>query len=302
MKLLVLAMSILGVEKMSFKNWFLASRPKTLPASAAPVLLGGAMASDGSFFVWFVTLITALTIQIATNLINDYCDHERGADGADRTGPTRMTGKIPLSSMRLGIGICLLFAVLLGAYLVSIGGYPILIIGVLSLFFAFVYTGGPYPLAYHGLGDVFVMIFFGPVAVCGTYYLLTGAFNWLPFILSFALGSIIVAILVVNNLRDRECDALVSKNTLAVKFGDSFSRNQYLILMTLGVALPLSIVVALSGKVFLLIALLIHLLFSYQPLKQVSSGMTGAELNNVLAKTGQAALLFAIACSVCWNL
>ncbi len=123
-----------------------------------------------------------------------------------------------------------------------------------------------------------------------------------PFILSFALGSIIVAILVVNNLRDRECDALVSKNTLAVKFGDSFSRNQYLILMTLGVAIPLSIVIALSGNAYLLIALLMHLLFSYSALKTVSIGTNGVELNNVLAKTGQAALLFAVVCSVCWNL
>jgi 1,4-dihydroxy-2-naphthoate octaprenyltransferase len=212
------------------------------------------------------------------------------------------SGQISIPQIKRGIACLLLFAILCGAYLVSIGGYPILIIGVLSLFFAYAYTGGPYPLAYHGLGDIFVMIFFGPVAVCGTYYLLTGRFDLIPFILSLALGSIIVAILVVNNLRDREGDALVNKNTLAVRFGDKFSRNQYLILMTLGVAIPLSIVIALSGKVYLIVALLMHILFSYSALKDVSGGTSGAALNSTLAKTGQAALFLAVVCSICWNL
>lgn len=216
---------------MSTKVWIEAARPKTLGASLAPILIGAALAyrhESFSFFVTITALASALCIQIATNFCNDYCDFKKGAD-ARRVGPVRATqaGLIAPEMMLRATIVTFALAVILGAILVARGGAPILIIGILSVTFGALYTAGPYPLAYIGLGDLFVLIFFGPVAVAGTYYV--NALTWSSdaAILGLIPGLLAVGILIVNNLRDYESDRLARKRTLVVTFGERFGRLEY---------------------------------------------------------------------------
>ncbi len=218
---------------MSTKVWIEAARPKTLGASLAPILIGAALAyrhGAFSFFATITSLASALCIQIATNFCNDYCDFKKGAD-AERVGPVRATqaGLIAPETMLRATIITFALAVALGAILVARGGAPILIIGILSVAFGALYTAGPYPLAYIGLGDLFVLIFFGPVAVAGTYYV--NALRWSSdaAILGLIPGLLAVGILIVNNLRDYDSDRLVRKRTLVVAFGERFGRLEYLV-------------------------------------------------------------------------
>ena len=175
------------------------------------------------------TLAAALLIQIATNLANDYYDFRRGADDENRLGPARAAaaGLLDPSSVFAGFVACLAAAAVLGIGLVAHGGWPILAIGVVSLALAWAYTGGPYPLAYHGLGDPFVLVFFGVVPVAGTYFLQTGRFDAVAWLAGVPAGLLAVAILVVNNLRDRDTDARSGKRTLAVRIGDAATRAEY---------------------------------------------------------------------------
>jgi 1,4-dihydroxy-2-naphthoate octaprenyltransferase len=218
---------------MSTKVWIEAARPKTLGASLAPILIGAALAyrhGAFSFFATITALASALCIQIATNFCNDYCDFKKGAD-ARRVGPVRATqaGLIAPEMMLRATVITFALAVALGAILVARGGAPVLIIGVLSVAFGALYTAGPYPLAYIGLGDLFVLIFFGPIAVAGTYYVNALAWSLDAVILGLIPGLLAVGILIVNNLRDYESDRLVGKRTLVVTFGETFGRLEYLV-------------------------------------------------------------------------
>lgn len=218
---------------MFTKVWIEAARPKTLGASLAPILIGAALAYRHGAFSFFATstaLASALCIQIATNFCNDYCDFKKGAD-AQRIGPVRATqaGLIAPETMLRATVITFALAVALGAILVARGGAPILIIGILSVAFGALYTAGPYPLAYIGLGDLFVLIFFGPVAVAGTYYVNALAWSLDAVILGLIPGLIAVGILIVNNLRDYESDRLARKRTLVVTFGERFGRLEYLV-------------------------------------------------------------------------
>ena len=209
----------------AIQTWVLAARPKTLSAAAAPVLAGiGFAVADGAFRAMpaLAALVGGLLIQIATNLANDYYDFVKGGDTDERLGPTRVTqsGLLPPSAVKRGMMVTLGLAFLVGIYLVSVGGWPIVVIGLLSLICAVAYTGGPFPLAYNGLGDVFVFVFFGPVAVGGTYWV--QALDITPDVLlaGAGLGAFATGILVVNNLRDRQTDEKAGKRTLAVRFGD----------------------------------------------------------------------------------
>jgi 1,4-dihydroxy-2-naphthoate octaprenyltransferase len=211
--------------------WIDAARPKTLGATIAPVTIGAALAYQAGHFeiVWtVVALLSALCIQIGTNFCNDYCDYKKGAD-AQRVGPVRATqaGLVTPTQMKRATQAIFLVAILLGVLLVWRGGAPILVIGVLSVLFGALYTAGPYPLAYIGLGDLFVLVFFGPVAVAGTYYV--NALEWSrhSLLFGFVPGLISVAILVVNNLRDYQSDAAANKRTLVVTFGPRFGRIEY---------------------------------------------------------------------------
>jgi 1,4-dihydroxy-2-naphthoate octaprenyltransferase len=210
----------------------LAARPKTLPAAVAPVAVGIAVAvRDGSFapLPALAALAGALLLQVGVNLANDYFDFKKGVDTAGRKGPLRVTqaGLISPDDVRLGMALVFLLAALVGVYLVAIGGWPILLVGTASILAALAYSGGPWPIASHGLGDVFVFLFFGLAAVCGTYYVQALALT--PFAVTAAVppGLLITAILVVNNLRDIETDSKVGKRTLAVRLGPRGTLAEY---------------------------------------------------------------------------
>lgn len=216
--------------------WMLAARPKTLPAAVAPVAVGTAVAvRDGSFapLPALAALAGALLLQVGVNLANDYFDFKKGVDTAGRKGPLRVTqaGLISPEDIRLGMALVFLLAALVGIYLIAVGGWPILAVGTASILAALAYSGGPWPIASHGLGDIFVFLFFGLAAVCGTYYVQALALT--PFALAAAVppGLLITAILVVNNLRDIETDSKVDKRTLAVRLGPRGTLAEYVALI-----------------------------------------------------------------------
>jgi len=223
--------------------WVQASRPKTLPAATAPVLLGVSLAfHDGQFSLLpaAATMLAALLIQIGTNLANDLFDFLKGADTEERVGPTRVTqaGLLSPGQVRNGTIIVFALAVIIGFYLAFIGGWPIVWIGLASIAAGVAYTGGPYPLGYHGWGDIFVLLFFGLIAVPGTFYLQTGFVSLDSILLGVAMGAVSTAILVVNNLRDIDTDAKTGKKTLAVRFGALFVRIEYLLMLIIAYLIP----------------------------------------------------------------
>ena len=223
--------------------WVQAARPRTLSAAAAPVLVGAGLAeAHGAFALLPVVaaLAGAILIQIGTNLANDYYDFVRGADTPDRVGPVRVTqaGLIPPEQVWRGMVAVLVAAASVGIYLVVVGGWPIVWIGLASLVCAVAYTGGPYPLAYHGLGDPFVFVFFGLVAVGGTYWVQALSVPGDVLLAGAGIGALSTAILVANNLRDLETDASVGKRTLAVRMGRDGSRVEYAVLLAVGFIVP----------------------------------------------------------------
>lgn len=213
-------------------SWLFAIRPKTLTVSLAPVILGTALAyHDGYFSTYYLTLTlaAALLIQIGTNLSNDYFDFQKGADTHERIGPVRVTQAGLISPQKVKMAFILAFglAACTGLLLVFRGGWPILLIGIASILSGLAYTAGPYALAYMGLGELFVLVFFGPVAVLGTYYIQALSFSWTAFWVGISIGLLACAILVVNNLRDIEQDRKANKKTLAVRFGRNFASYEY---------------------------------------------------------------------------
>tara|TARA_R110002096_G_scaffold316010_7_gene510335 strand:- start:11840 stop:12706 length:867 start_codon:yes stop_codon:yes gene_type:complete len=218
------------------KSWLLAARPKTLLAGIVPVWLGGVLAQAFTgTFSWSLggfTLASCLCIQIATNLFNDVIDFEKGADTEARKGATRVTqsGMISQRTVWIGAWITLGLACLFAIPLVEARGWPIIAIGIPSLYFAFGYTGGPLPLAYRGLGELFVVLFFGLVAVTGTYFVQTGDWSWQPVVLGLQVGMLSTVLIAVNNLRDIDEDRAANKRTLAVRFGKKFARVEIAVL------------------------------------------------------------------------
>ena len=234
-------------------RWIATSRPKTLTAALSPVILGSSLAYyEGNFnIITFIFIaIAASLIQIGTNYSNDLFDYLKGTDNKNRLGPNRamQNGLLSLEEIKRAIIIIFILAIFFGFYLALLGGWIIVFIGLLSIFFGITYTGGPYPLAYNGLGDVFVFIFFGLVAVSGTYYLYTGNFTYNSIILGSAIGCLSTSILIVNNLRDIDNDKEYGKNTLAVYLGVKFTRIEYLTLMLVAYIIPIYISYNLSGK------------------------------------------------------
>jgi 1,4-dihydroxy-2-naphthoate octaprenyltransferase len=235
-----------AVSPGSFRAWVLAARPPTLFAAVVPVLVGTACAaSAGSFrpLPALAALTGALLLQIAANFANDVFDYEKGADTAERLGPLRavQAGLLTPASVRRGLWLTLALSLLVGVYLTAVAGPLIVGIGLASMLAAVAYTGGPYPLGYHGLGDVFVMLFFGFVAVGGTTYVQTGAFTPLSLWAAVPVGALATAILVVNNLRDRETDARAGKRTLAVRLGERGALAEYALLVCVAYAVPLAL-------------------------------------------------------------
>jgi len=223
--------------------WIQAARPKTLSGAAAPVFVGAGLAEAHGTLALLPVVAAfagAILIQIGTNLANDYYDFMRGGDTPNRVGPVRVTqaGLIPAEHVWRGMVVVLAAAVVVGVYLVFVGGWPIVWIGLASLLCAVAYTGGPFPLAYHGLGDPFVFVFFGLIAVGGTYWVQALAFPGDVLVAGVGVGALNTAILVANNLRDLETDATAGKRTLAVRFGRNGSRAEYAVLMAVGFVAP----------------------------------------------------------------
>jgi 1,4-dihydroxy-2-naphthoate octaprenyltransferase len=225
------------------RAWATGFRPRTLTAAAAPVLLGTGLAAAHEAHrpgPAAAALAGALLIQVGTNLANDYYDHRRGGDTAARVGPLRVTqaGLLPPATVRNGAFAALGAALLVGVYLVGVGGWPVAVIGVASLVSAVAYTGGPYPLAYHGLGDLFVFVFFGLVAVGGTYWVQALGLGAEVLVAGAGMGAMNTAILVLNNLRDLDTDARAGKRTLAVRLGVRGTRWELFLLLAAGLSIP----------------------------------------------------------------
>ena len=226
----------------AWKVWVLAARPRTLPAALVPVIVGTAIAYLEGHAAWLpacLALWGATWIQIGTNFANDYFDARKGADTADRLGPTRVTqaGLASPRAVLAATAIAFGLAALGGLGLVAIAGWPIVAIGVLSILSGLAYTGGPFPLGYHGLGDLFVFLFFGLVAVTGTVFVQAHTVSPLAWGLSIPVGLLATAIIVVNNLRDAPTDVRAHKRTLAVRFGTRFARVEYTLLVALALAM-----------------------------------------------------------------
>jgi 1,4-dihydroxy-2-naphthoate octaprenyltransferase len=279
------------------KNWLLASRPKTLSAAVVPVLLGSALAADEptavTWWVFWCALIGAILIQVATNFINDALDFKKGTDTGERLGPTRAAaaGLISADALLRGAWLCLFGAAVCGIPLVYRGGWPMLAIGLCSIAAAYAYTGGPYPLAYHGLGELFVMIFFGLVAVGGTFYAHSLQLTPSALLAGFAAGSLATVLIVINNLRDIDGDRASNKRTLAVRFGDGFARTE-VIFFTLA---PFAAVGWMTwirdqpGFLVVLVALPLAALLLVHARRS-----RGAQLNRCLAMAGALQWLFGI--------
>ncbi len=233
---------------MTARAWILAARPATLTAAAAPVAVGTACAyAAGGFAAGpaIAALVGAFLIQIGTNFANDVYDGERGVDGPARLGPVRAVaaGLLTGAQLRRGMAVAFGLAVACGAYLAAVAGWPVVAIGVASVASGIAYTGGPWPLGYHGLGDVFVLGFFGFVAVCGTAFVQLGSVPALAWWLALPVGAIATAVLVVNNLRDRDGDRVSGKRTLAVRFGRRGAIVEYALLLGAAYAVPVARVV-----------------------------------------------------------
>jgi 1,4-dihydroxy-2-naphthoate octaprenyltransferase len=280
----------------ALKFWLLAARPKTLLMSLTPLLVGGtlAFAENGEFYwmPWLAALLAAIGIQIGTNLHNDVSDYERGADTPERLGPRRATAEGWLSATAVRRGALISFGLSfgLGIYLVWLGGWPILLLGLASLLAGFSYTGGPMPIAYTPLGELFVLLFFGIAAVSGTYYLQTMTLSWTVVIAGIAVGLPAAAVLLINNYRDLETDLKAGKRTLATFVGRPVSRYFYSV-MTL---LPLVLVLPLVPDPLLRWLPWMTLPMIFWLIYQLWTLPIDLQLNALLAHTAQYQLLFGI--------
>lgn len=286
------------MEENKFRLWLEASRPKTLAAAFVPVLTGATLAWQSATINWMnttVALICAFLIQIGTNYANDYFDFIKGADTNARIGFRRATaaGMVTPQQMRNATILVMSLAFVLGLYLVWAAGWIILVIGLLSLLFGVLYTGGPFPLSYNGLGDIFVFIFFGIIAVMTTYYINTLEWSEASFWASLAIGALCVNILVVNNLRDVEQDAISGKKTLGVLFGENTLKAEYALMVALAYAIPphFYFVLNFSAWVFLpFLALPLAVYYSYNIITETNK----ANLNRMLELTAQFMVLFGV--------
>lgn len=257
--------------------WVQAARPKTLVSSFFPALAGILLSYNLDSFNWLAaaaTLCCAISLQVLTNLANDYFDFKKGAD-KERLGPARVTtlGLVTPSQIKQAILLNVFICLLLGVYLVTIGGFPILFIGTLSVSFAILYTAGPFPLAYKGLGDIFAFVFFGPVASSGSYYLQTGVWSNSALSVGILYGFLAACLLNANNLRDFDQDSLVNKRTLVVRFGEKFGRSLYSACI-------------LGSLILIPIFCILNLLPQYTLITLLSALMTKSILKDVWNKRG----------------
>jgi 1,4-dihydroxy-2-naphthoate octaprenyltransferase len=293
-----------AAEASGWRVWLLAARPRTLPVAFAPVLVGTALAAaEGKARALPATaaLVGALLLQIGANLANDLFDCERGADREDRIGPPRamQLGLVSAAQMRRAITLVFGAALLVGGYLVAVGGWPIAVVGALSIAAGLAYTGGPFPFGYHGLGDVAVFVFFGLVAVGGSYYVQTLSLSPLAIAAALPVGALATAILVVNNLRDIETDARAGKRTLAVRIGPRATRIEFVVLLVFAYALLPGFWLLGATSPWVLLPFL-TLPRALALARTVATPADGRALNAALADTARLSfgfsLLFAVGC------
>jgi 1,4-dihydroxy-2-naphthoate octaprenyltransferase len=276
--------------------WLLAARPRTLPAAIAPVLVGTALAgSEDTFRVgpFIAALVGSVFIQIGTNLSNDYSDARRGADTEDRLGPVRVTagGLMPPRRVLVGTYVAFGVAVAAGLYLAAVSGWELLVVGAASILAGVLYTGGPRPYGYEGLGELFVFAFFGLVAVAGSYFVQVEDLRWEAVALGVPVGLLAAAILVVNNVRDIDTDRRAGKRTLAVKLGRDRARSLFLVMLAVAFVVPIVLIPALSAWLLLTLAALPMV----PPLvRTVQTRTDGPALNGALAATGRLLAVFSV--------
>lgn len=277
-----------------WRVWLMATRPATLTAALSPVMVGTAVAMRAPVMRWgaaVAAMLGAFMIQIGTNLANDVFDHEKGADNADRLGPLRVTnaGLMTPREVRRAMVFSFALAAVCGVYLTAVAGWPVVAIGVASIASGVAYTGGPYPLGYNGLGDVFVFVFFGVVAVCGTVFVEVGTVPWLALAAAVPVGAIATAVLVVNNVRDRETDVRAGKRTLVVRWGRTFGLAEYVGL--LGAAYVVPVLLAALGMGWWVLLPLATAPLAAVLVRKVAT-LEGRALNPVLGQTAMLLLVF----------
>lgn len=281
--------------------WLEALRPKTLLASVAPVLVGTALAYSagaGSPVLFLVVLIAAICIQITTNFANDIFDHQKGADTSERLGPQRglQRGVLSLREMWFGLAFVICVALVCGTFLIAHAGWPIFLIGLSGLIFAVLYTAGPHALAYNGFADLFVFLYFGPIAVAGTYFVYTQRFDCSSAVLGTALGALSVAILTVNNLRDVDQDRKVNKRTLVVRNGRTFAKVYYTFLLLYAAVVPVLMYFSNAATQVAFIVP-VSMLFIVPSFRKVWSER---DLNAALAGSARTLLLYSLFLSAAW--
>ena len=289
------------IQTNSFKAWILATRPKTLTGAAIPVILGCALAfMYGTFnpLPAVLCLLFAFLMQIDANLINDLFDFLKGTDREDRLGPERACaqGWITPKAMGIGIGITTVLAGLIGLSLLFFAGWELIPIGLACILGAFLYTAGPYPLAYHGWGDLMVLIFFGFIPVGCTYYIMAGNWNTSVTIASLACGLVIDTLLMVNNFRDRDQDAVSGKKTLVVRFGAKFGLGMYLMLGL--AACWLCFYFLFLGKIYAVLLPQIYLISHITTTRKMARIHHGKALNSILGETSRNILIFGVLLSL----
>jgi len=278
--------------------WMMAARPRTLPAAVAPVLVGTALAGYGHVFHplrFLAALLGAVFIQVGTNLSNDYSDARRGADTEDRLGPVRVTagGLVPPRQVLIATYVSFGLAVLFGIYLIVVAGWALLLVGAASILAGVAYTGGPKPYGYEGLGEVFVFLFFGIVAVAGSFFVEVKTLNWEAFALAVPVGLLAAAILVVNNVRDIDSDRRAGKRTLAVRLGRERTRNMFGVVIY--VAYLLAPITWLFGPTQAWVLLpWLTLPLAAGVVRRVRNRADGPSLNQALARSGMLQLSFCV--------
>jgi 1,4-dihydroxy-2-naphthoate octaprenyltransferase len=286
------------------RMWLMAARLRTLPAAVAPVLVGTSIAVTRDVFrpgAFIAALLGAILIQVGTNLSNDYSDARRGADTEERLGPMRVTagGLVPPRTVLLWTYLTFGAATLCGVYLVAVAGWELLVLGVASILAGVLYTGGPRPYGYEGLGEVFVFLFFGVVAVAGSAFAQLESWPWESFALAVPVGLLVTAILVVNNIRDMDTDRRAGKRTLAVRLGRDRARDEYTALMVLGflVLLPIAAIEIADADSWSALWWLLPWLMAPLAAKLVAVVRThvdGPTLNGALARTAGLQLVFCV--------
>ena len=282
----------------TLRLWLVAARPRTLPAAVAPVLVGTALAaSEGVFrpLVFVAAVVGSVFIQVGTNLSNDYSDARRGADTEDRLGPVRVTsgGLMPPRRVLVGTWVAFAIAAAAGGYLVAVSGWELLVVGAASILAGVLYTGGPRPYGYEGLGELFVFAFFGVVAVAGSYFAQTERLEWEAFALSVPVGLLAAAILIVNNVRDIDTDRRAGKRTLAVKLGRAGARRLFVAALAVAFLAPVATWLAGGLSAWILVSLAAAPLAA--PLtRTVLTRVDGPSLNAALGRAGALLAMFSL--------